>query len=242
LTGLFILLLLAFKLYIVTHAIRTKAPVYWIPLIIFMPLGDFLYFLMIILPTIDMPVFRSVFRSRSRSADARGRYEEIPSLENHLALAHTYYEECRFEQAEREFRAIYERYPENPDVLRGMGLSLACMGNYNGAVPFLSRLTELKPSYSDYGVWQDLARALWKNGNRQQSCEVVRKLVRISPRMDHELLLAEILEETGHISEAAGIIRRSLEEYESSSYEIRKKFSREYSEMKKLLKKLEKAA
>jgi len=242
LTGLFILLLLAFKIYIIAHAVRTKAPVYWIPLVILMPMGDFLYFLMIISPTIDLPVFRKIFRSRSRSAEALGRYEEVPSLENHLVLAQSYYEECSFEKAEKEFRTIYERYPDNPEALRGMGLSLACMGNYTGAIPFLSRLTELKPSYADYGVWQDLARALWKNGDRQQSCEVVRKLVKISPRMDHELLLAQILEETGQMSEAVEIIGRSLEEYENASNEIRKKFGREYSEMRKLLKKLGKAA
>ncbi|MGQ0658955.1 MAG: YaiO family outer membrane beta-barrel protein [Chromatiales bacterium] len=69
----------------------------------------------------------------------------------------------RYDEAESRFRALAEKYPDNPDYLLGLGQALLAQGRVKEAVNILERARALAPQYLD--VLQVLAQAYRASGD-----------------------------------------------------------------------------
>jgi hypothetical protein len=87
-----------------------------------------------------------------------------------------------------------------------------------------------------------LAETQWKTGLRDESLATLDRLVERSPRIDHQLLLAQCLVEDGRHDEARGMVGNALREYAHAPRHVRRTFARAAARMRKLQRELDSQA
>ena len=89
-------------------------------------------------------------------------------------------------------------------------------GRFDEAVEYLEKLLGEDNAYRDYGAALDYAEALWRNGQRDDTVEVLEGLVAISTRVNHHVALAHYLQEDGRTARAREVLERGLANWETS--------------------------
>ncbi len=90
------------------------------------------------------------------------------------------------------------------------------------------------PAYLDYQAWTLLAQAHWDIGQKTESLEWLRKLVKLNPRPDHQLILIRCLVQLDQRAEAKRLINAALKDYDHSPGYAKKSYRSVASEMRRL--------
>jgi len=239
-------LTIAFSLWMLIDAIRRSAPYYWVLiLILFFPLGSFIYFFVIKFkdyrPLLARVVGSSTAR-RPRSVDElTARYDAAPSQPNQLALAAALYDEERFEQAAALFLDVLDREPVEPDALWGLARVRRSQGDHAESLRLYQRLIESAPRHGDFTAALEYAEALWDAGQAPRCLEILEDIAEESKRLNHRLAYAHYLVLGGDKSKAKHVLQRALHEHEAHPTWLKQKERQWASAASDLLQKLDSA-
>ncbi len=116
----------------------------------------------------------------------------------------------RFEDAERVYRGVIAREPNNVTAVRLLG-SLASETRRHGiALRQLRKAVEMKPDY--FSAWVDLGRELSEQELFEECEEALRHAIRLEPRLPHpQTLLGSMLAKAGRYDEALAAYEVALE-------------------------------
>ena len=232
-----------FMLWMLIDAIRRKADGYWY-LIIFIPLGEWVYFFSIKIHDPQFQRFKQMFFPKNRPSlkELRYRANESPTIENRCTLAQALNHAGEYSDAAEIFSEILSREPSDCPARYGLGTAKAGLQDYEGAVEILERLVAQNPSYNDYGGWLQLVDAYWKINRREKALQCARELVKTSPRTNHKVTMAFYLRELGHPQEARSMLVETLEEYEYSPAFVKRSYRTWAKRAKHMLRELSAAA
>ncbi len=227
----------AFSLWMLIDAIRRRSPFYWYILIL-LPFGEIAYFLMVKIHDPEwQPIrdrFASIFQRKASLQDLRYRREQTPSFENTVGLAQALYNAKQFEEAVDLFQRAL-RMEESEEALYGLSLSLMGLKQHGEAIERLSRLIELRPEYEDYDGWPHLALALTEAGRSKEAVPLLERLVEMSPRLNHRMLLAHYLMRNGNAQQARRQLETGIAEYHQAPRYLKKRQRAWVRQAKKML-------
>ena len=205
----------AFTIWMIIDAIRRRAEYYWYLIILFVPFGSLIYFALVKVK--DWDLGRRLPGAGTKDVSRLHRkLQETPSVANKLELADALEGAERFQEAEPLFREVLEQDPGNLQSLHGLARCAMSDGRFDEAVEYLEKLLGEDNAYRDYGAALDYAEALWRNGQRDDTIEVLEGLVAISTRVNHHVALAHYLQEDGRTARAREVLERGLANWETS--------------------------
>jgi hypothetical protein len=239
-----VLLLLetAFSIWLLVDAIRRGRAAYWY-LVIMMPFGELFYFFMVKIHDPDMrwlkDAFKRVTTKPEKVEQLRFRLDEAPSFTNTLTLAQGLYDKESYGEAADLFTRALGIDPESKDAHYGLGLCAVAVDDYEPAIDHLRRVIELDPKFHDYGAWSNLAYALTQTGRKDETLELLSKLVDTSPRLSHRLLYAHyLMQEDGRRDQAREQIRTGLQEHQNAPPFLKRRHRGYARQAKRMLRQL----
>lgn len=235
-----------FKLWMLVDAYQRRAETYWLWIILGMPGGAALYFVMVRLRDRDARVVgQKILRFLARPiplAELELRYQESPSVVNRLILAQGLGDAGRYDQAEQHFAAVLETRPKEADALFGLGVCRLEQGNADGAVEPLTQVILEAPLYREFAAYPELTSAFVKSGRPDLAGELLAELVKKHPRLPNVILFSKHLILVGEIEAAREQLRLALRDYHRSPRHVRRLHRRAAAEAKALLNAPEPAA
>jgi hypothetical protein len=217
------ILLAAFQVWMIVDALRRRAEFYWLViLILFGPLSSVVYFFAVKIHDYDLSRFRLTAK-KPALAELKHRAEETPSLVNKLALADAFEAADQFADAIAPYEDVLRLDKDNKDALHGVGRAWLGLGKPDQAIVHFERLMELDSGFHDYGAALDYAEALWQNGQRDDTIELLTGLVGASSRMNHRLALAHYMALAGREAPARDQLELALRDYEHAPAFIKRR-------------------
>lgn len=208
---------IAFNLWMLIDAIRRRAELHWLLIILFVPFGSLIYFAMV-----KLGDFRGGGRWRgfrkpvADIASLERAAEQTPSDANKLALADALSDAERYREALPIYRDVLARDREDKRALHGLARCLLGSGQPAEAAEHYHDLLELERGYKGYSAALEYAEALWQAERRDDAIELMRALTRVSPMINHRVGLAHYLAADGHADESRQVLSLALSDYESS--------------------------
>ena len=220
----FYLFVTLFVVWMVFDAVRRKAPLYWLVVIVlFAPLGTFVYFAVVKLRQWNPPGVLKRAPDGPGIEALRQQLDETPSVANKLALADALEARDECNLSAPLYEDVLRGDPDNRQALHGLGRSEMGRGRFNAAAEHLDRLLRLDNAYRDYAAALDYADALWHNDQRADTIEVMEGLARVSTRINHRVALAHYLTEYGDVARAREVLADGLSSYETSPDFVKKR-------------------
>ena len=215
---------------------------FWI-ILFFQPLGAWAYFVAVKLPTMRGSSrldaggkLAGLFQPKASLDELRYRAEHIPTLANRLALAQRLIEKKLFEEAIPPLEASLKSEPDHGQILYSLALCHARLGRPDMALPLLEKLLARDPRWSNYIAWYLLIDTRQAKGDAAGTLEACRELVRLTPTLQHNCLLAQHLLDQGQNDEARGLLERSLRDHTFAPGPIRRRNRRWANEARRLQK------
>jgi hypothetical protein len=220
------LVVIAFNVWMFVDAFRRRAETYWLWVIMMVPWGSLLYFVLV--------------RARDREAQLLGRRllagfkrppsieklqrqrDESPSIANRLRYAQGLTDARHFEEAKAEFENVLAERPTERDALFGKAVCEIELGAPDRAIEPLTRILDEAPTYNDFAAYPELAQALFATGQVEACLDLLRGLVKSHPRIGHVVLLARYLEKTGDRSTAQSELELAHRHYDDAPQHYRR--------------------
>ncbi|MBI1846886.1 MAG: tetratricopeptide repeat protein [Candidatus Rokubacteria bacterium] len=130
-------------------------------------------------------------------------------------LAELYYQDKRYEDAERLFQKVLENDPESQEALYYLALCKLERQDFKSGCAYLQKLVDKNRKYRFGTAWLRYAETLDKLGRREEALAELRPLSRAFPRPLTEFAYAKMLAEAGQKDKA----RETLEYMLSTSSE-----------------------
>jgi hypothetical protein len=241
------LLQLAFTIWMAVDVYRGGAETFWIWIIvIFQPLGPWIYFFAVKLRTLRLPWLR--FRGVGDSADRRlsldelrYRVERAPTVANRLAYAHRLMDRGKHEEAIVHLDAILQVEPGYCQALHALAECRLATGEPTHAVIALEKLLQRDRRWAHYRAWRTLIVAHEARKEPADALKACRELEKQLPTFENKCLLAEHLLMGGLKTEAIDLLDRALEDHHYAPWGTRLRNWRWAREARKLLAEAEKA-
>jgi hypothetical protein len=206
----YLLLWIAFNVWMVVDAIRRRAASHWYFIIFFFPVGALLYFFIIKL--------RDIRPDAEPNAEEKVQPNSSPSLRSvvpvekpDLAYADHLEENENYTDALAIYRRALETDASNKQVLHGLGRCLVGLGRAQESLVHFERLLELDREYRNFSAALDYADALWEAGQRTDTLELLERLAELTKRINHRLAWSHYLAESGQTERARQELTRALE-------------------------------
>jgi tetratricopeptide (TPR) repeat protein len=229
---------IAFKVWLMFDVSKRRAPSHWYYVIFFIPFGGVVYFFTYKIYDYSLGSLTKILSGRPSLDKLRYRADTSPSFENNIALGQALYDNGHYREAIVQFKKVLIQFPESSEVLHGIAVCHIALGAYDEAIPLLIKLIGIDPAYLDYKAWTTLAQAYWDSGQKTASLDWLRRLVKLNPRPDHQLLLVRCLVQLNYRAEALSLIDTVLRDYEHSPGYVQKSYRNVASEMRRLRKQL----
>jgi len=127
-----------------------------------------------------------------------------------LALAAEHHRDGRLEEAEREYREILRKNPENVDAVRLLGRVALSAGRLTDAERLFRRATTLAPDF--VGAIVDLGRVLKEQNYFEEAIQCFERVIELEPGSPQGwFLLAGTLAPSARTGEAIDAYRKALE-------------------------------
>jgi hypothetical protein len=222
--GIFMLLVqIAFAI----HVIRRGYPLFWVFLIIFVPLiGCLLYVAMVLIPeAMQSRTARQGSRAFLKAIDPgkelRKRREALEisdTVSNRSALAEEYLRQGMVSEAiglyESSLTGIYRT---DPNLLLGLATALARAGRFDRAKETLETLYQANPEFDNPDARLLYARALEELGDTEKALNEYSALVKTSSGAETKCRYALLLKRTGRVSEAKALFEEILRDARTGS-------------------------
>jgi hypothetical protein len=189
----------------------------WI-IIVFQPLGPWIYFFAVKLRTLRVPSLPSAgagaVRERKLSLEElRYRVERTPTLANRMALAQRLMDRDMHEDAIVQLDAILQVEPGYCPALHALAECRIATGEPTHAVHALEKLIERDRRWSHYRAWRTLIEAHLARREPGDALQACRELEKQVPSFENKCLLAEHLLENGLKAEAIDVLDQALEDH-----------------------------
>jgi hypothetical protein len=209
-------------IWLLVDAYRRGAEGFWFwVILLFQPLGAWVYFFAVKLGDFRGLGYSSLFRRGPSLAELRYRAEHIPTLASRLALAQRLIERQEYEEAVPHLEAAWKTEPDHGQVLYSLALCRTRLGQPDQALPLLERLLERDPRWSNYRGWHLLIEARTERGDHAGALKGCRELARLSPTLENQCLLAEYLFAEGSDEEAHILLDRALRDHSFAPSPVR---------------------
>lgn len=229
---------IAFNLWMIIDAVRRRAELYWLFIILLVPFGGVIYFALVKVKDYGLGKRGAKAPKRGQLAALKSQLETTPSLSNKLALADALEENDQCDDATPLYREALANDPDNKQALHGLARCAMSRQDFAEATELLDRLLRIDNAYRDYSAALDYAEALWGNGQHQDVIELLEGLTSVSRRMNHHMALAHYLVEDGRYDRARDVLENALELYQSSPEHVQKRDKQWASRAKDLKNKL----
>jgi hypothetical protein len=244
----FYLFQLAFTIWMAVDVYRGGAEQFWIwIIIIFQPLGPWVYFFAVKLRTLRVPGIRlgggtgEAWERKLSLDELRYRVERSPTVANRLALAHRLMERGIHEDAIVHLEAILQVEPGYCQALHALAECRLATGEPTHAVTALEKLIQRDRRWSHYRAWRTLIQAHEARREPGDALNACRELEKQLPTLENRCLLAEHLIDNGLKKEASELLDQALEDHQYSPWSARLRNWKWAREAKKLLGEAEKA-
>lgn len=227
-----------FTIVMLIDAYRRGAEVWWYYVIIFMPLlGSWAYFFAVFLPRFDwkMP---TLWERKTPVEELRYRAETSPTFANDFALGQRLVELRRYDEAIVPLEAARKREPNHAPVCFLLARCLYETERSADALPYVRAILDREPRWEDYSAWRLLIQIQEDLRLDDDAIETARQLVKLSPRMEHKVLLARQLARQDHDGEARLVLENALQEQQFVTGAARRMNRRWVKEARKLLSEL----
>lgn len=235
------LLQAAVTVWMLVDASRRGVEYYWYWLILgFQPLGAWAYFFLYKLPDLRGGTapgwLTNLFHRPPSLQELRYRAERSPTVTSHLDLGERLTETGAFAEALPHLEAVLAREPEHGQALYSLAECQRGLGHPELAVGHLQKLIARQPGWRDYQAWRTLIGVRQESGDPAGALTSCRELLRLSPRLEHQCLMAEHLLAAGQTDEARAVLEKGLEDHSYQPGPIRRRNSRWAKKAKQLLK------
>jgi len=243
----FYLLQLGFTIWMAVDVYRGGAEHFWIwIIIIFQPLGPWVYFFAVKIRHLRMPFVSSrggggTWERKLSLDELRYRVERSPTVTNRLALAHRLMDRGLHEDAIVHLEAILQIEPGYCQALHALAECRIAIGEPTHAVTALEKLIERDRRWSHYRAWRTLIQAHEARREPADALKACRELEKQLPTMENRCLLAEHLIDNGLKKEAIELLDQALEDHHYSPWSARLRNWKWAREARKLLAEAEKA-
>lgn len=215
------ILMLLIQIGFAVHALRRGHPVFWVFLIVFVPLiGCLLYVIMVLLPEASQSRAAQQGSKALRKAldpgkDLRLRREALErsdTVGNRIALAQEYLKQKMFDEAIPLYEnSLTGMYRSDPALLLGLATALAEARRFGRAREVLDSLYELNPGYANAAAHLLYARLLAELGETGRALAEYATLLETVGGAEAQCRYALLLKREGREAEARplfeGILR-----------------------------------
>jgi len=228
---------LAFTLWMCVDAYRRQADGFWLWIILLLqPVGAWAYFLVVVAG--DLFVWPSWLTLSRKPSLEELRYEAqlAPTLARNLALAEALIEHGQHAEAVPYLEAALRSEPDHCQVLYRLALCRMDQGQPDQALQLLESILARDPRWSDYAAWRLQVAARVQHGDNRGALASCRELVRKTPTLEFQCLLAERLLAEGLAEEAHQLLELALDAHRFSPGPFRKRNRRWARQAQRLLK------
>ena len=214
------ILLLLVQIGFAIHALRRGYPIYWVFLIVFVPLiGCLLYVIMVLLPEASQSrvaadgarALRKAINPGKELRELKEALELTDTVGNRAALAEEYVRYGKLDEA----IALYESsltgfYRTDPVLLLGLASALVEAGHFEQAKLTLETLAQAHPEEDKPAARLMLARALEGMGDREGALATYARLLETASGAEVKCRYALLLREAGRETEARALFEEIL--------------------------------
>ncbi|HEV8058227.1 MAG TPA: tetratricopeptide repeat protein [Gemmataceae bacterium] len=233
---------LAFTIWMAVDAYHRRVEPFWYwVIVLFQPIGPWIYFFAIKLPTLSLRGFqRSPGRRRKQSIDELTyRVERTPTVANRLALAERLMDKGEHAQAIPHLEAILAFDADYGIALHSLAECKLATGAPEDAAGLLDKLIRRDYRWSNYRAWRTLIGVHEARGQPADALQTCREFEKRLPTLENKCLLAEHLVATGNATEAVALLDRALEDLHYAPFRERWRNYRWAREARRILAKVE---
>jgi len=237
------LLQLALTVWMMVDAYRRQADPFWYwVILLFQPIGAWVYFFAVKFPTLRLPGLRlTSSRERRLSLDElRYRAECTPTLVNRFALAERLIEKGAHAEAILYLEAVLTMEPDYCAALHALAVCRLATGAAEEAVVPLEKLIHRDHRWANYRAWRTLIDVQLARGRPADALAACREFEKRLPTLENKCLLAEQLLDNGIPSEAVQLLDQALEDHHYTPWAARWRNWRWAREARRLLAEAEK--
>jgi hypothetical protein len=232
------LLQLAFTIWMLVDAYQRHVEPFWFwVILLFQPLGAWIYFFAVKFRTLRPPGRRLAFSwERKQSLDElRYRVERGPTVANRLALAERLMEKGVHADAIPHLEAVLAIEPDYCAVLHALAECRLATGAAEQAVAPLQKLIDRDHRWEHYRAWRTLIDVHLARGQPADALKACRAFEKGLPTLENKCLLAEHLLDNGIPAEAVQLLDQALEDYHFAPWSARWRNWRWAREARRLL-------
>jgi hypothetical protein len=215
---------LAFIIWMMVDAYQRRAEPMWYWLILlFQPLGAWIYFFAVKFRTLRLTSMRpAVSAERQLSLDElRYRVERTPTVAHRLALAHRLMEKGNHADAVPYLEAVLAVEPHYCAALHALAECRLATGAAEQAVAPLEKLIDRDHRWENYRARRTLIDVHQSRGQSADALAACRKYEHCLPNLENKCLLAEHLIANGISSEAAELLDQALTDHRYAPWSAR---------------------
>lgn len=231
------ILMLVIQIGFAVHAMRRGHPLFWVFLIVFVPLlGCILYVVMVLLPEASQSrtamqgtkALKKALDPQKELRRLRQVFEQSDTVGNRMALA----TECLKHGKADEAVELYEGaltgfYKTDADLLLSLAKALAQAKNFPRVLEVLDNLTATNPDYDHPDARLLYAEALEETGDNDTALAHYQELASTAPSAETKCRYALLLKRVGRDGEARGLFEEVVRDAKAGSrhsYQLNKEW------------------
>jgi hypothetical protein len=223
----------------IVHFIRRRPDGYWLWVILFIPLGSFIYIAMEMIPDLGL-LKHSVggFSRRKRIHHLESLVAVNPAVGNLEELGDLYLDEGNFAKAREAFNNAIAARGCSDDAFYRRGIASVYIGDFQTAVVDLEYITSIDKKYDLHRAIGLLAHAYANTGQPEKANATFQEATRISTLTETYLNYATFLESQKRYAEAREWSEKILEKKQMMPRYLQRRERPWFRKAKALLKRL----
>ncbi len=199
-----LLIPLLFQLWMLVHAIRNQEWIWAVFVFFFLPSAIFYYFMVY---RVSSPAAPRGFElpgtaQRGQIKDLQAKIHHLDKAHHHAQLGDIYFEQGKLAEAEKCYRAAFERDPDDIGIRAHLGQCLLRLGNTQAALPLLEKVCSDDPRH-EYGYsMMALGETLTALGQKTRAIETWQAVLVNQSYARAKVQLAELYADQGRVAEA----------------------------------------
>jgi len=213
------------------------------------PFAAFLYFVLVYVPAVargegtpssdGATGIPGPMKPRVNISALRATFEENDCHDHRLALARGLVQLNELTEAKDVLRPLVNNDADDPEPIYLYARCVIADGDWPLAIRLLEKVRDLDLAFYEYNPWLDLSHAHIQAGNPDSGLEVLRELIKESPRVKHKTILARALFQTGSIEESRSLVKEAISDFEEATFYMQRESQRWYREACELLNKIQ---